>query len=71
MIYGIMERKGRNLEEIVKLLEDALKEQNIEIKSPDFIPDKDTGQPREVDISLRGAVLNNFFGISPLDSDFG
>jgi hypothetical protein len=38
------------------LLEEALKNQNIEVKSPDLIPDKDTGQPREVDISLRGRI---------------
>jgi hypothetical protein len=51
-----MERRGRNLEEVVRLIEDALQEQDIEIKSPDFIPDIDTGQPREVDISLRGKI---------------
>lgn len=51
-----MERKGRNLEEVVKLLEESLQKQNIEVKSPDYIHDKDTGQPREVDISLRGRI---------------
>jgi len=56
-----MRRKGRNLEEVVKLLEEALIEQNIEVKSPDYIPDKDTGQPREVDISLRGNIGSSKF----------
>jgi hypothetical protein len=54
-----MERKGRNLEEVVKLLEEALEDQNIEVKSPDLILDKDTGRlekwifPCEVELDLQ------------------
>jgi hypothetical protein len=51
-----MVRKGRNFEEVVKLIEETIAGEKIEVKSPDYIPDKDTGQPREVDISLRGKI---------------
>lgn len=51
-----MARKGRDLEKIISLLEGALQQSGIQLKSPDFLPDKDTGEPREVDISLRGRI---------------
>ncbi|VVB64100.1 Uncharacterised protein [uncultured archaeon] len=51
-----MDRKGRNFEEIVKFIEETLAGTSIKVKSPDYILDKDTGQPREVDISLRGKI---------------
>lgn len=48
-----MARKGRALERLVELLERCLAPDGAEIKSPDFIPDRVTGRPREVDISIR------------------
>jgi len=51
-----MVREGRNFEEVVKLIEETIAGENIEVKSPDYIPDKDTGQLREVDVSLRGKI---------------
>jgi len=51
-----MVRKGRDLEILVALLEDSLGPSGIEINSPDYIPDKDTGENREVDVSLRGKI---------------
>lgn len=51
-----MVRKGRTFEEVVKLIEETIAGTNIEAKSPDYILDKDTGQLREVDVSLRGKI---------------
>jgi hypothetical protein len=51
-----MKRKGRDLEKVISLLEGALQQSGIQLKSPDFLPDKDTGMQREVDISLRGRI---------------
>jgi hypothetical protein len=51
-----MARLGRDLEKVVSLLEGTLQQSGIEMKSPDFLPDKDTGTLREVDISLRGRI---------------
>lgn len=51
-----MVRKGRDLELLVALLEEHLGPLGIEVRSPDYIPDKDTSQPREVDISLRSQI---------------
>ncbi len=51
-----MARKGRDLEKVVSLLEGELLQSGIQVKSPDFLPDKDTGTLREVDISLRGRL---------------
>jgi hypothetical protein len=51
-----MAREGRNFEEVVKLIEETIAVENVKVKSPDYILDKDTGQPREVDISLRGKI---------------
>jgi hypothetical protein len=52
----VVMRKGRDLEKVVSLLEGELRQSGIQIKSPDFLPDKDTGTLREVDISLRGLI---------------
>ncbi|HUI39919.1 MAG TPA: restriction endonuclease, partial [Methanothrix sp.] len=51
-----MVRKGRDLELLVAFLENHLGPLGIEIKSPDYIQDKDTSQLREVDISLRSKI---------------
>jgi hypothetical protein len=51
-----MARKGRDLEKVISLLEGQLQQSGIQVKSPDFLPDRDTGTPREVDISLRGQI---------------
>jgi hypothetical protein len=51
-----MVRKGRTLEILVAHLEDHLGPLGIQVKSPDSIPDKDTSQLREVDISLRSQI---------------
>lgn len=51
-----MSRKGREFEKLVAFLEKMLTPDNFEIKSPDFFDDKDTGQKREIDISVTGKV---------------
>lgn len=51
-----MPRKGRGLEQLVAMLEESLGEKGIQVKSPDYIKDKDTGEDREVDVSLRAKV---------------
>ncbi|TMU54811.1 restriction endonuclease [Flagellimonas algicola] len=51
-----MPRKGRKLELLVKFLESIELPGNATVTSPDYIEDKDTGQPREVDISIRCKV---------------
>jgi hypothetical protein len=51
-----MARKGRDLEKVISILEGELQQSGIQVKSPDFLPDRDTGEPREVDISLRGRI---------------
>jgi hypothetical protein len=51
-----MARMGRDLERVISLLEGSLPQSGIQLKSPDFLPDKDTGALREVDISLRGRI---------------
>jgi hypothetical protein len=51
-----MARKGRDLEKVISLLEGELQQSGIQVKSPDFLPDKGTGMLREVDISLRGHI---------------
>lgn len=49
-------REGRQLEELIAILEKAICGTDIQIKSPDIIKDKVTGEGREVDVSLRGVV---------------
>ncbi len=51
-----MARKGRELEELIANFERLLGPKGISVTSPDFIPDKDTGELREVDISLRSQI---------------
>lgn len=51
-----MPREGRELEKLVEKLETELADKNVEIKSPDYIPDRFTARKREVDISLRGKI---------------
>jgi len=53
-----MPRKGRAFEKIITELEE-LGSLGLQIKSPDFINDNITGEPREVDISIRGK-LNSY-----------
>jgi len=48
-----MPRKGRELEQLVSLLERHLTPTDAKITSPDLIPDKQTTQQREVDVSVR------------------
>lgn len=48
-----MARKGRLLERLVALLEETLGAEEATIKSPDLLPDRDTGALREVDVSIR------------------
>jgi len=50
-----MPRKGRAFEKMINELE-ALGSLGLQIKSPDFIKDNVTGEPREVDISIRGEI---------------
>jgi hypothetical protein len=51
-----MPRKGRELEQLIERLEAALSPEGAVVKSPDSIPDKTTGEPREVDVSIRYRV---------------
>jgi len=48
--------KGREFEELVSRLEQALSAKNVIIKSPDHIPDLTSRSLREVDISIRGKI---------------
>jgi hypothetical protein len=50
------EKPGRKLEQLVAKLETALAGTKVEVKSPDMLPDSDTGEMREVDVSLRVRV---------------
>ena len=45
-------RKGRELELLVKRIKEH-RSPNATICSPEYVPDKDTGQPREVDVGIR------------------
>lgn len=51
-----MPRKGRGLEELVRDLESFLADSPVDVRSPDFLVDKDTGEQREVDVSVRAKV---------------
>jgi len=51
-----MGRKGREFEKLVAFLEKMLTEESFKIKSPDYFIDKDTGQKREIDISVTGKI---------------
>lgn len=48
-----MPRKGKDIEKIVERLHKLILSPECEIKSPDRIKDKVTGQSREVDVSIR------------------
>src|SRR5450759_2136974 len=49
-------RKGRDLEMLVAQLEHILGEGTFSVRSPEFIPNRHTGDPVEVDVTLRGRV---------------
>jgi Restriction endonuclease len=51
-----MPRAGRELEQLVERIEGLLAGTGVEIQSPDYILDKNSGTKREVDISLRRRV---------------
>jgi hypothetical protein len=53
-----MARKGRDLEQLIKVLERLLSngDEEVVIKSPDYISDIHSGEAREVDVSLRRKV---------------
>jgi hypothetical protein len=51
-----MARNGRDLEELVALIERCLAGQEVEITSPDYISDKITGSRREVDVAIRYTI---------------
>jgi hypothetical protein len=48
-----MPQPGRELEELVALLETSLLPINATVTSPDFLSDRVTGDPREVDVCVR------------------
>jgi hypothetical protein len=60
MEFISMSREGRELEEIVSLIEKALVRSNTKIRSPDILTDRITGGKREVDVSIK----YNLFEIS-------
>lgn len=45
-------RKGRSLELLVQRIKEH-QSPDATIRSPEFVPDRDTGQPREVDVGIR------------------
>ncbi len=47
------QNKGREFEKLITRIEKLLSPEGATIKSPDFIPDKVTGELREVDASIR------------------
>lgn len=51
-----MARKGRELEELVALIEGVLVPQGAVVESPGFIEDRVTGSRREVDVAIRMTV---------------
>lgn len=51
-----MSPEWRNFEELVARIEQALAPSGAIVKSPDRIPDKVTGEPREVDVAIRYKV---------------
>jgi len=53
---GSMVRQGRDLEKLVAMIESSFISEDAEIKSPDYIIDKVTGHPREVDISIKKTI---------------
>ncbi len=48
---------GRDFEEMVARIEERLAPNGAIVNSPDYITDKVTGQPREVDASIRYKVV--------------
>lgn len=48
-----MARKGRDLERLVRILEQGLASDDVVVTSPDFVVDKVTGDKREVDVTIR------------------
>jgi hypothetical protein len=51
-----MPRRGRDLEELVRDLEHFLAASPVEVKSPDYVRGRLSGNMREVDVSVRGNV---------------
>lgn len=51
-----MARKGRDLEQVIALLEKYLGHEGIQIKSPEYFQGRDSKSKREVDITLRSKV---------------
>ena len=51
-----MSKPWRALEQLVRDLEGVFAGEEVTIKSPDWIPDRATGRPREVDVSIRRKV---------------
>jgi hypothetical protein len=51
-----MPRKGRELEELVRDLEEILADAPVQVKSPDYMIGRMTGTRREVDVSVRAKV---------------
>jgi hypothetical protein len=49
-----MSRQGRGLETLVRDLEIFLAKTPVTVTSPDYIPGRRTGVPREVDVSIKG-----------------
>lgn len=47
-----MPRKGRELEQLVEILEKNISDKQVEITSPAFLEDRVTGQQREIDVLL-------------------
>ena len=49
-------RKGRDLEILVALVESTLSSAGAQIRSPEIFQDPETGEPREVDVTIRYTI---------------
>ena len=51
-----MPRKGRGLENLVGLIEEALKGAEVAVRSPEHVKGRHSNETREIDVTLRGKV---------------
>ena len=51
-----MARKGKSLEQLTSALEKYIAEGNASVESPGYVPDRVTGQKREVDVLITKGV---------------
>ncbi len=49
-------RKGRQFEQLIARIESSLAGKNIFVKTPAYLPDIDTNEPREVDVAITSKI---------------